>query len=110
MAADLKDHRQVYPNAGTLTPLYACPSGRYAVVSTIRACNQSDQDTEFSISLALSATGDTEKQYWYNRTMLRARKSFQETGGDVIPAGGVIRVWSASGRVSFCVSFVEKDA
>lgn len=110
MAADLWDTRQVYPNAGTLTPLYACPNGRRATESTILVCNQSDQDTTFRVSLALSAAPDASKQYWYYDTSLRANRTFAATLGKIIPAGGVLRVWSGNGRCSFSVSFVEKDA
>jgi hypothetical protein len=100
---------QAYPSAGTLTPLYAVPTGKRAMVSSLLACNQARSDTIFRVSIAPSAAADTASQYIYYDHPLHGSRTFVATIGLTLPAGTVIRVYTA-GTVSFCLSVLEKDA
>lgn len=104
------DVAQAYPSANALTPLYAVIDNRRAVVSTISACNQSDEETWFSVTVAPLGVADEAKHYLYRQAPLRARRTFQATIGIALAARAVVRVTSGNGRVSFTLSRDEQDA
>ena len=92
---------QALPAAGVLTDVYTVPTATSAVVSTIKACNQSSLATKFRVSTAIAGAADTAAQYVYYDVPLAGNDSFSATEGWTLATTDVIRCRSDSGQVSF---------
>lgn len=103
------DVQQKYPAANTLVGLYSVPDGKRSVASTLLACNQSDVDTWFSVTVAPNGDADEEKHYLYHEALVRAKRTFAATIGLTLAARTVVRVKSGNGRVSFHLSRDEQE-
>lgn len=101
MAETLKTLAQAYPAASTLTDAYTVPTGTAAVISSFTACNQSTSDTTFRLSVAVAGAADTPSQYLFYDLALPAKDTYRDVLGITLAAGDVVRVYSASGTVSF---------
>lgn len=101
---------QRYPSANSLTALYNVIDGKRAVVSTLTACNQSDEDTWISVTIAPNGDADEEKHYLFREAVVRARRTFAATIGLTLAARTVVRVASGNGRVSFTLNRDELEA
>lgn len=103
-----KNLGQVAPAAGVLTPAYAVPLGKQAVVSTIILCNTSSSTSDsFRISHSIGNDTDNIKQYLYRDMSISALNTFAATIGMTLAQGDVIRVYSANGTCSFNVYGTE---
>ena len=96
---------QSIPAAGSLTNVYT--AALMAVVSSIKACNQSPYPTTFRISVAVAGAADSSKQYLYYDVAIPGNDTFTATEGWTLAATDVLRCQSANGSVSFNVFGIE---
>jgi hypothetical protein len=108
MAATYKVLGQAFPDAYILTPVYICPVGKSAIISTIDICNQANSLGEFRISVAVNNATDSRKQYLYYDEDVRGKSTFSATQGWTLKAGDVIRAFG-TGQMSFNLFGCEND-
>ena len=96
---------QSAPAAGILTAAYTAP--RKAVISSLVMCNRGAAQTTVRVSCAEDGAADDSKQYVYYDLPLPANDTFIATIGMTLGADDVVRVYSASGEVSFNLFGVE---
>jgi hypothetical protein len=101
VADTLKVLAQSAPVAGTLTDAYTVPGSASAVLSSFVACNQSNLDTTFRISIAVAGAADAPAQYLYYDLPLYAKDSYKDVLGITLAATDVVRVYSGNGATSF---------
>lgn len=101
MAETIKVLGQLKPAATTLSTLYTVPAATTAVSSTITVCEQAAAATTFRISIAVAGAADDPKQYIVYGAALAANETKSFTLGITLAATDVVRVYSASGNVSF---------
>lgn len=107
MADTSKVLGQAIPAAATLTTLYTVPGATSAVVSTLKACNQSPSQTTVRVSVAVAGAADTAKQYLYYELPIAGYDSFSATEGWTMATTDVVRAYSTNGLVSFNLFGVE---
>lgn len=98
---------QSYPTAETLTDVYTVPANKSAVVSTLKVCNQSDEETTFRAAVAVAGAADESKQYVYYDVPIAPNDTFSSTEGWTLGAADVLRVRSGNGRCSYNVFGIE---
>lgn len=101
MAQTLKVLGQALPAAATLTDLYVVPAAASASCSSVIVCNQVATATSFRIAVAKAGAANASAQYVYFDLPLAASDTFIATIGMTLAATDVVRVYSASGSVSF---------
>jgi hypothetical protein len=97
---------QSAPAATTLTDAYTTPALKRATVEVI-ICNRSTATT-VRLSYAIAGAADTAAQYLLYDFSLGANASVA-TARITTKAADVIRVYSASGSVTFQVNGIEED-
>lgn len=98
---------QLAPAIGTLTDLFTVNASAKAVVSTLKVCNQSEEDTTFRVSIAVAGAADEAKQYVYHDLPIVAHDTFSATEGWTLGPADVVRVRSGNGQCSFNLFGVE---
>ncbi len=98
---------QVAPLVTTLTTLYTVPALTRATSSSVVVCNRAATDTTFRISVAVASAVDTPKQYIYYDQPVEANSTFIATIGITLAASDAVRVYGASGDLSFNLFGVE---
>lgn len=98
---------QSIPVAATLTAIYTVPASTDAIISTITACEQNGGATTIRISVAVAGAADATKQYIVFGAALQANETKAFTLGMTLTATDVVRVYSASGFVSFSAFGVQ---
>lgn len=99
---------QKKPGATTLTDAYAVPAAKHATIRIV-ACNlDSGADTTIRISIAARGVADDPSQYVVDDLTLEAGNS-KATTPITVGTTDVVRVWSASGNVSFMITGIEQD-
>lgn len=95
------------PAATTSTALYTVPTGSSATCSTLVCCNQTGSGEAIRVSVAVEgATLSTEQYLYYDKTV-PANDSLFLTIGITLSDADVLRVYSASGGISFNLFGVE---
>jgi hypothetical protein len=107
MATNTQILGQVMPAAATLSAIYTVPVSTSATASTIVACNQAGTATTFRISVAIGGAADAAAQYIYYDVTIAGNDTFAATIGMTLATGDEVRVYSASGNVSFTLFGVE---
>lgn len=97
---------QSAPAATTLTDAYTTPALKRATVEVI-ICNRSSATT-VRLSYAIAGAADTAAQYLLYDFSLGSNASVA-TARITTKAADVIRVYSASGSVTFQVNGIEED-
>ena len=92
---------QSYPAAGLLVDLYTVPAEKSATGSSVVICNQGAWSGCFRVSAAKAGAADERKQYLYRDVTLAPYDSFVATIGPTLAETDVLRVYSASGLLSF---------
>lgn len=99
---------QKKPGATTLTDAYAVPAAKHATIRIV-ACNlDAGSDTTIRVSIAVRGVADDPSQYVVDDLTLEAGNS-KVTAPVTVGATDVVRVYSASGNVSFTVTGIEQD-
>jgi hypothetical protein len=98
---------QALPGGSVLAVLYTVPAATQAVVSTIMVCNESNQPTTYSLSIAVAGAADALAQYIAYQAPLLANESKGYTIGITLGPADVIRCLSASGQVAFSAFGVQ---
>ena len=106
MATALKNSR-LKPAAASLSALYTCPALTTSVVSSITVCNLSNTQTTFRVALSPLGAAIADSHYIYYDVTLAGNDTFIFTGGITLIATDEIRVYSASGDVSFNLFYQE---
>lgn len=86
------------PAATTLSDLYTVPVGKRLTGRVV--CTPTDLDTTVRVSVALAGAADALSQYTLRDTPVVEGLPIS-TAPLSLPAGAVIRVWSADGAVNF---------
>jgi hypothetical protein len=107
MADIFKVLGQLKPAATTLTDLYTVPAVTSATLSTLVVCNQSSIPTTFRMSAAIAGAADALSQYEFYDMPIQGNDTIPITMGITLAATDKIRVYSASGNVSFNAHGVE---
>jgi hypothetical protein len=94
---------QISPEETTETDLYAVPSLRSAVCSSISICNRGTTQTTFRVSISQGGANTTNKDYIYYDVTLAGNDTFIATIGVTLAATDKIRVYSGSSNLSFQV-------
>lgn len=97
---------QSTPAATTLTDAYAAPSARRAELEVV-ICNRSTATT-VRLQHAIAGAASTDGQYLLYDYAIGANEA-KVTARMTVAATDVIRVYSASGNVTFNVNGIEED-
>jgi hypothetical protein len=97
---------QLSPAAITLSTLYTVPAATQVVGSTLMVCNRGGATT-YRVSVAPDGAGDSVEQYLAYDVALGANAPDPIKIGITLDATDVVRVYSASGNVSFQLFGVE---
>jgi hypothetical protein len=97
---------QSAPAAATLTPAYTVPAGKRATVEVV-ACNRS-VTTTIRLQHAINGAASANAQYLLYDLPLTGNES-KVTAQFTVTAGDVVRVFSASGSVTFNINGIEED-
>jgi len=99
---------QSAPAAATLTNAYTTPSGKRSTVEVI-VCNRGAVATTIRMSYAIAGAADAAAQYMIYDYTIGANISVS-TARFTTKATDVVRVYSASGNVTFTINGIEEDA
>lgn len=110
MTEEYKVLGQSAPIAATSTTLYSVPASTEAVTSTIVVANRSATATSFRISVALSASALTDKQYLYYDVPIEGNDTFAATIGITLATTDVVRVYATLATLSFSLFGTEVTA
>ena len=94
---------QSNPGAATLTTAYTVPAANSAVVSTINICNLLTSNTTYRLAVSPAGAAIANTHYLAYDIPILGQDSVSLTIGMSLAATDVIRVYSASGSVSFSV-------
>ena len=109
MATVQKVLGQSAPGATTATDLYTVPALKYAVISTLIACNKAAIAGTIRISVAVVGAAVADKQYLYYDVSVPANDTLALTIGVTLATTDVIRVYASSANFSFSAFGTEGD-
>ena len=107
MTDEIKSLGQLKPAGTTLTDLYTVGDLIQTTISTLVICNQSGSAEACRISVAPLGAADTLAHYLYYDKSVPANDSLFMTIGICLQATDIVRVYSASGNISFTIFGVE---
>jgi hypothetical protein len=99
---------QSLPVAGTLTTLYTVAPTYQVNITSAQVCNQLATKASFRVSVAPQGAADALSQYLYYDVPMIANDSFKFDLGMKLSPGDQLRVYSATGGVSF--TFYREEA
>jgi hypothetical protein len=109
MTDELKVLGQDKPAGTTLTDLYTVGSLIQTTTSTLAICNQSGSGEACRVSVAPLGASDTLAHYLYYDKSILANDSVFLTIGMTLQETDIVRVYSASGNISFTLFGVETE-
>jgi hypothetical protein len=101
MALIQKNLGQQYPAAITEADLYTVPASTSTVCSSIVICNKGASATTVRVAHCVGGGATTDKDYLYFDLSIAEHDTFIATIGICMSATDKIKVYSASGSVSF---------
>ena len=107
MSNETKILGQEKPGATTLTDMYTVGSVIQTTTSTLAICNQSGSPEACRVSVAPLGAADTLAHYLYYDKSVPANDSLFMIIGMTLQETDIVRVYSASGNISFTLFGVE---
>jgi hypothetical protein len=101
MAVAYKVLGQQSPSATTQTQLYAVPSGKSAVVSTINICNRNSANATFRIAVQPANVAITNTHYLIYDTLIPSNDTISLALGISLGQTDVISVYANSATLTF---------
>lgn len=92
---------QVAPSATTATTLYAVPSGKSAVVSTLTVCNRSSSQATYRVSVRPAGATQANQHYVMYDVSLPGTSTDFFTVGLTLAETDVVTVYAATANFSF---------
>lgn len=110
MATTERTLGQLSPAARTLKTMYAVPLRKKVSGGRLIIANRGAASTTFRVSVAVGGAADEARQYVNYNTPLLVGETKEADLNLLLEAGDQIRVYSASGEVSFNLMGKEADA